>query len=352
MAEILAAGVTHYPPMLGTPETYANLLRAILRSPKIPAEKKDPSRWPAAMQDEWQHELERAREHRDRHRAAFARVRAEIDAFAPDAVILFGDDQYENFKEDVIPPFNVFCMDTFRARPFMNSENIWGADASTDLAFPGAGRLARELVNDLVEADHPIAYAYKDLHHERGLGHAFANALVFLDWDRKGWPHPIIPISVNCYGRAVISSRGGLAHVFDVRPESEKDPYLDFPGPAGPTPRSCFALGRKLREVLDARRGRFVVMASSGWSHAFLTDKHAWLYPDREFDRARFEELRRGEQRRWAELTNDAIYDAGDQEFKNWICLAGVVPERTPEIVDYLETWIFNSEKCFALLRA
>ncbi len=92
-------------------------------------------------------------------------------------------------------------------------------------------------------------------------------------------------------------------------------------------------------------------MASSGWSHAFLTEKNWWLYPDREYDRARFEELKSGNQRRWAELSNDSIYAAGDQEFRNWICLAGVVPERTPEIIDYLETWIFNSQKCFAILR-
>src|SRR5882672_7805871 len=139
MAEILGVGVTHYPPMLGKPEGYANLMRMILRSPRIAAAKKEPSSWPEAMQDEWAHEVERAREHQDRHRAAFGRVRKEIDEFAPDAVIMFGDDQYENFKEDIIPPFNVFCMDRFKARPFMNADNIWGADAITELSVPGAG---------------------------------------------------------------------------------------------------------------------------------------------------------------------------------------------------------------------
>ena len=150
--------------------------------------------------------------------------------------------------------------------------------------------------------------------------------------------------------RGVVAS-DGVRFTRDSRPESEKDPYIDFPGPSGPTPRSCFALGRKLRQVLDARGERFVVLASSGWSHAFLVEKHWWLYPDRDYDRARFEELESGNQSRWAELSNDSIYAAGDQEFRNWICMAGVVPERTPEIVDYLETWIFNSQKCFAILR-
>ena len=107
-----------------------------------------------------------------------------------------------------------------------------------------------------------------------------------------------------------------------------------------------------MREALDAREGRYVVMASSGWSHAFLTAKHHWLYPDRAFDLDRVDELRNGQQRNWAELTNDAVEDAGCQEFKNWICLAGAFPERRANVVDYLETWIFNSQKCFALLPA
>jgi len=91
------------------------------------------------------------------------------------------------------------------------------------------------------------------------------------------------------------------------------------------------------------------VMASSGWSHAFLTAKNNWLWPDQAFDRARFKELQEGNHSHWQNLETAAIEDAGSQEFKNWICLAGVVPERTPEVIDYLDTWIFNSQKCFAL---
>ena len=43
------------------------------------------------------------------------------------------------------------------------------------------------------------------------------------------------------------------------------------------------------------------------------------------------------------------IDDAGDQEFRNWICLAGAMADRRAEIVDYIETYIFNSTKCFAV---
>ena len=354
MSDILGVGITHYPPLLGQPATYANLLRAILKSPHIPDEAKDPSQWPEAMQAQWHDEAAEAEAHQQRHIEALRTVRRAIDDFNPDAVIIFGDDQYENFKEDVIPPFNMYCMDAFHSTPFArlrppaHESNIWGVDPEFAYAIPGAGHLARRLADAIISADCPIAYSYR-FNNQDHLTHAFANALVYLDWDQDGWPYPIIPVAVNCYGTGVVQTRGGMAQLFDPRPVNERDAYLDTPGPAGPTPRSCFAVGQALRQALDMESGRYVVMASSGWSHAFLTAKHHWLYPDRAFDADRVDELRAGSQARWADLTNDAVEGAGSQEFKNWICLAGVVPERTAHVVDYLDTWIFNSQKCFAL---
>ena len=352
MGEVLGVGITHYPGIMrGEPEKYADQLRRIMQSNKIPEEMKDPKKWPSPMQDEWEHEVERAYAHREQHRAAFKKVRAAIDEFKPDAVIIFGDDQYENFKEDIIPPFNVFCSDQFVTKPFRTPVNLWGVDPETAVNYSGAGHIARDIANAFIERDYPIPYSYKNLHYDRGLSHAFANGLVFLDFDNDNpWNYPVIPIAVNCYGKAVISNRGGMSHLYNDLPDSEKDPYLDFHGPQGPTPRSCFRLGQVLRQILDERPERFVVVASSGWSHAFLTEKNYYLWPDLEFDREHVDQLRAGDQRKWADVTNDEIYDSGDQEFLNWVCLAGVVEERKPTFVEFLETWIFNSPKCFAVL--
>lgn len=353
MAEILGVGFTHYPPLMsGKPEAYAGILKGILRSPKVPEEMKDPKNWPAGMQDEWEHEVERAHAHQEQHRQAFLKVRKAIDAFKPDAVFMFGDDQYENFKETIIPPFNIFCAPEFPSHPFRAENNLWGVDPSETITYKGAPTLARDVANEFMERHFPVPYSYtpQTLHFEHGMTHAFINGLTYLDWDHDNpWTYPTVPISVNCYGKLVVSNRGGSANIQDMRSESEKDPLIDYPGPQGPSPKSCFALGEMLRQILEERDGRYAIIASSGWSHAFLTEKHNWLWPDRDFDRARFEELKSGEHSKWEHLTSAEIDDAGDQEFKNWICLAGAMQDRKAEIIEYLETWIFNSEKCFAV---
>ena len=68
-------------------------------------------------------------------------------------------------------------------------------------------------------------------------------------------------------------------------------------------------------------------------------------------DMERFDELASGKLARWRELSTEEIEDAGQQEFLNWVCLGGAMHAlgREPEIVDYVESYIFNSDKCFAL---
>ena len=98
---------------------------------------------------------------------------------------------------------------------------------------------------------------------------------------------------------------------------------------------------------------RVALIASSSWSHAFLTEKNHWLWPDVESERHRFEELRDADYDAWSKLTTAAIEDAGQQELLNWLCLAGAMAELgyKPDIVDYIESYIFNSNKCIALFK-
>ena len=105
MAEILGVGVTHSPSLI-TPDELKNYsLTRALRNERIPLEQKNPENWPAAMREEWGDDegYTSALHHREKLVEGFRKVRAELDAFNPDVVLVWGDDQYENFREDIIP---------------------------------------------------------------------------------------------------------------------------------------------------------------------------------------------------------------------------------------------------------
>ena len=112
MGEILGLGVTHFPGLM-LPDAYmSSFLTRTLNSERIPAELKDPKSWPEPLQRELaaNENGAAAAAHRKRLVEGFRRVREELDAFAPDFVLIWGDDQYENFREDVVPPFNVYIL--------------------------------------------------------------------------------------------------------------------------------------------------------------------------------------------------------------------------------------------------
>jgi hypothetical protein len=96
---------------------------------------------------------------------------------------------------------------------------------------------------------------------------------------------------------------------------------------------------------------RTALIASSSWSHAFLTDKHYQLYPDIESDRRFYEALRAGDYETWRQTPLAAIETSGQQEMLNWFMLAGAMEElgRKPDECEFIDTWSFNSNKCFSV---
>ena len=320
----------------------AGILHRMLQNPELPEKYRRPENWPPAMREEWGDDegLTAARRHRQELLASFRKVRAAIDDFNPDFILVWGDDQYENFKEDIIPPYCICAYDSMEVSPPPN--NVWDEPVERKFHLAGHPVAAKHLASGLLEAGFDTAYAYRPLHHP--LGHAFGNAILYLDYDRKGFPYPIVPFAINCYGRRVVAQRGGLP-VF-VNPPSEAQ--LD---PPSPTPQRLFDLGAATARILSRGPWRVVVMASSGWSHAFLTRKHYWLYPDTPADRMLYEALCNGDYETWRKRPLSAIEDSGQQEILNWSCLAGALSEmkRRAREIDFISTWIFNSSKCFLI---
>jgi hypothetical protein len=222
-----------------------------------------------------------------------------------------------------------------RGRP-----NIWGEPEDKMFNNPGHHAAGRFLARRLLEEGIDMSYAYRPLH-EDGLGHAFANTLLFLDLDRKGFDYPVLPVAINCYGSNVIRNRGGGSQ------------YSDEPDPPSPSPRRCFEMGQATARILKESPWRVVLMASSSWSHGFLTEKNHWMYPDLEADRALLGQLQAGEYDRWRDLPLQQMEAAGQQEVLNWVCLAGAMAELDykMKLLDWCETWLFNAPKCLALFR-
>jgi hypothetical protein len=346
MGEILGIGATHYPPGL-VPDEYKPwpLARMLHTDPRIPTHLKDPANWPEPMQAEWGDDegITAHKAHRARVFKAFRQIREEIDAFQPDFILIWGDDQYENFKEDIIPPFCVLAYEQLTFQPYhrlRDRPNIWGEPNDKVFTSPGHHAAGRFLASRLLEEGIDMAYAYRPLH-EDGLGHAFANTLLFLDLDRKGFHYPVLPVAVNCYGSSVIRNRGGGSQ------------YSEEPDPPSPSPSRCFALGQATARVLKESPWRVVLMASSSWSHAFLTEKNHWIYPDLEADRALLEHLRAGDYARWRDTPLAQMEASGQQEVLNWVCLAGAMAELDykANILDWVETWTFNAPKCLAVFK-
>src|SRR5260370_8906344 len=114
MGQILGLGVTHFPPLSGTDENLGRIFKRALEDPAVPERLRQPEGWPAAMREEYGGDagLTAARQHRDALGARLLTQRRVLDEFAPDFVVIWGDDQYENFKEDVIPPFCVLAYES------------------------------------------------------------------------------------------------------------------------------------------------------------------------------------------------------------------------------------------------
>jgi len=341
VADILALGLSHYPPLWGPDDRMCWILKRMLQNPKLPEELRTPDGWPEPMRAEWSNDegISAAARHRATLVDWFKRTRAALDAFKPDFVLMWGDDQYENFKEDVVPPYCISAYERFRFA--VPPGNVWGeTDKVYDL--PGHQAAAKMLATRLIEEGFDTAYAYKPLHHP--LGHAFTNAVLYLDYDRRGFDYPIVPVSINCYGRKVLAQRGGLP-VF-VREVAA----WEFDPPA-PTPARLFDLGAATARILTDSPYRVALLASSGWSHAFLTGKNNFLWPDTPADRRMYEALTAADWTTWRSMTGAAVEDSGQQEILNWSCLAGAMSAlgRKPQETGFVDTWIFNSSKAFLI---
>src|SRR5881392_3939701 len=203
MAEILGLGMTHYPPLAGRDERMAGILRVTLQDPDIPAELKDPANWPPLMREEYGDDWGQtaAARHRETLLNGLTQIRKAIDDFKPDFVLIWGDDQYENFTEDIIPPFCILAYDTIEAMPWRlkapgmpSAANVWSEREDFVFTIQGHREGGKRLAAGLISEGFDVCYSYRPLHLQ-GVGHAFLNSVAYLDYYRKGFQHPVVCFS-------------------------------------------------------------------------------------------------------------------------------------------------------------
>src|SRR5437867_486911 len=317
MGEILGLGITHYPG-LAFKGNLARRINMLMEDPALPERLRSPENWPAPMREQWADDEGNAHQtaHRQEMIEEFRKARRELDEFHPDFVVLWGDDQYENFHEDCVPAFGVLAYESVDVQPWERGHargpNSWDEPEGQRFTIKGDRAYGKFVASSLLNRGFDIAYAYKPLHGS-GLGHAVVNSVLYMDWDRGGFSYPVVPITVNSYGRNLVRAQG--------RPQtpSEELAIEDELDPQGPQPWRCFQLGSAVARAAADSPWRVALIASSSWSHSFLVAKHALMYPDVESDRRYYDALVEGDWDVWRNTTIEEAEDRGHHELLNWV---------------------------------
>jgi 3-O-methylgallate 3,4-dioxygenase len=221
-----------------------------------------------------------------------------------DVVVIFGDDQHEQFYDDNMPTFAIYhgksltvVTHTGRNPSAWKSmeERGWAETASEyETAYPLADHLIRSLVNE----EFDIARC-NQLRKEIGVGHAFS----FL-YRRvlPGGNLPMVPVMVNTY----------------------------YP-PNQPTPKRCYRFGQAVRKAIESWDSdkRVAVMASGGLSHVVI---------DEEIDEMTIDALKNKKPEDLWRLPRERLW-GGTSEILNWVALAGVVEPMEMRYLEYVTTY-------------
>ncbi|HVN34729.1 MAG TPA: hypothetical protein VMU96_05675 [Casimicrobiaceae bacterium] len=263
---------------------------------------------------------------------AFDVLRARLADSRPDVLLIFGDDQLEQFDFSNLPAFCVFIgekISGYRISPF------FGLPVGRDrparpktpehwITLTGHPALGRTLVAGLVSRRFDMAFSASSNGH--GIGHAFTRPVESLGF---GPALPVVPFYINCYYG---------------------------PQPSG---RRCYELGRAVREIIDAWPGdtRVAVIGSGGLWH---TPMEPNAYIDQAFDRRILEALARGDAHGMADIfdSRQPEFDpaqaaeverasggtgmvfglgSGVGEIRNWIAAAAAVDGVPGTVVDYVD---------------
>lgn len=240
-----------------------------------------------------------------RFKAAFATLRAQVQTYKPDALIMIGDDQGDMFDLVNNPTFAVYTGD----------EPIWGVsvhdpidtppDQRTKISFPAHKELSEYVLKGLIKKGFDMANVGKfdpRGNPQRGVSHMVSNLVPEVDPQHE---IPLICLFMNEYF------------------------------PPLPTAERCAQLGRALTEILADRPERVAIYASGGLSHFPGEFNAGWI--DVPMDDWILERLERND---LASLNHLFTFDSinlrsGTGEVRAWISVAAAM-DRPAKVVEYV----------------
>lgn len=231
----------------------------------------------------------------------------ELEACAPDVVVVIGDDQGELFGMDNMPSLSVFYGKDIATHPWEAEHlpDFWkpvlkGTGLDDYHVYEGAPDLALHVIEQLIGQHFDVAAAASVQDPKvKGFGHAFGFVAERL---YRGRSIPMLPVLLNTY----------------------------FP-PNAPTPGRCYALGRALRKAIEAAPEdlRVAVVASGGLSH-FLCEE--------DLDRRVLTALKARDEASLSALPREAIL-SGSSEILNWIAVGGAAEHLDMSWTEYLPVY-------------
>jgi len=233
--------------------------------------------------------------------AALRRLRDYFQAARPDLVVMFGDDQSENFHARNMPPFCVFTGKSIFGYPWKILQTVFGETPGRRFEVPANAELATNLVRAAYEKGFDLSWSQEFPDAQWGLPHSMIRMVEKLEIEV-----PVIPVHINAF---------------------------DEPAP---TPHRCFQLGKMMNEVFNEilpRNARLAIIGSGGLSHEAAGDNAGWI--DADHDQWVLRQVREGDYESLASLTNQDLNRCWNQELRNWLAALGFLRGNRPP--DYLE---------------
>jgi aromatic ring-opening dioxygenase catalytic subunit (LigB family) len=222
--------------------------------------------------------------------AGFETLRADLEAAAPDELIVFTSEHWANFFLDHISPF---CIG--RADSYTGPIEPWLKVPKTKIQ--GDPALALEILTHCYANDLDPAFA-QEMEFDHG-------TMVPLHFLTPAMDLPIVPIMINT---------------------------LAAPQPSA---RRCQELGRLVGEVAAKSSKRIGLIATGGMSHDPGEVKHGWI--DSEFDRRFLDQMEAGDTVALTAYTTQDLFaaGAGALELLAWIALSGAMGAKPAKTVAY-----------------